>query len=265
MSLIKIWKSNINSEIDHSGTVPMDTTHILLVDDETAITNYLKPILERSGFKVSVARDGTTALRLAGEARPDLIVMDVMIPAPDGREVCRRLRRNGDWTPVVMLTQVTTTVDKVLSLEEGADDYLCKPFDPQELVARIHAVLRRRGAAPRRKPLSMARRLQAGALMLDRRSRRVELAKQPVELTPKALALLEYLMLHSDQVFTREQLMDAVWGWAQAVATRAVDMRIAEIRRGLGENPDRPEYIETVIGVGYRFLPEVTAQDEADG
>jgi DNA-binding response OmpR family regulator len=93
----------------------------------------------------------------------------------------------------------------------------------------------------------------------------VELAKQPVELTPKALALLEYLMLHSDQVFTREQLMDAVWGWAQAVATRAVDMRIAEIRRGLGENPDRPEYIETVIGVGYRFLPEVTAQDEVDG
>jgi DNA-binding response OmpR family regulator len=160
-----------------------------------------------------------------------------------------------------MLTQVSSTADKVLSLEEGADDYLCKPFDPQELIARIRAVLRRRQAFPERRPLSMATRLRSGDLLLDRRGRRVEVHGQPVELTPKALSLLEYLMLHPDQVFTREQLMDEVWGWLQPVATRAVDMRIAELRRALGDDPEQGIYIETVIGVGYRFVPPVVGSD----
>jgi DNA-binding response OmpR family regulator len=234
---------------------------ILLVDDEKAITDYLAPMLERAGFQVTVAQDGHSALRLANELNPDLIVLDVMMPGPDGREVCRRLRQASNWVPVIMLTQVSSTADKVLSLEEGADDYLCKPFDPQELIARIRAVLRRRQAFPERRPLSMATRLRSGDLLLDRRGRRVEVHGQPVELTPKALSLLEYLMLHPDQVFTREQLMDEVWGWLQPVATRAVDMRIAELRRALGDDPEQGIYIETVIGVGYRFVPPVVGSD----
>ncbi len=235
----------------------MANPHILLADDERAITDYLAPILERAGFAMTVARDGETALRQANSLRPDLIVLDIIMPVMDGREVCRRLRASGVWTPVIMLTQVDTTTDKVLSLEEGADDYLCKPFDPQELIARIRAVLRRRGAGPQRKPLSMHSQLRSAGILLDRRAHRAERAGQVLNLTPKALALLEYLMLHPDQVFTREQLMDAVWGWAQVVATRAVDMRIAELRRVLGDDPEQPSFIETVIGMGYRYLAPV--------
>ncbi len=235
----------------------MEPAHVLLADDEKAITDYLAPMLERSGFAVTVARDGETALKQIGKLRPDLVVLDVIMPLLDGREVCRRLRAAGDWTPVIILTQVDTTADKVLSLEEGADDYLCKPFEPQELIARIRAVLRRRQSATQRKPLSMSGRLRSDEILLDRRARRVEKGGRTLELTPKALALLEYLMLHPDQTFTREQLMDAVWGWAQAVATRAVDMRVAELRKALGDDPERPAYIETVVGVGYRFLAPV--------
>lgn len=243
----------------------MESDHLLLVDDERAITDYIKPILERAGFRVTVARDGRNALRLVHELRPALIILDVIMPGLDGREVCRAMRREGNWTPVIMLTQVSTAADKVLSLEEGADDYLCKPFDPQELIARIRAVLRRRQATPERKPLSIATHLRAGDLTLDRRARRIELGGENIVLTPKALNLLEYLMLHPDQVFSREQLMDAVWGWVQPVATRAVDMRIAEIRRALEDEPEGIAYIETVIGVGYRFIPSVEAVDGESG
>ena len=241
----------------------MQKPHLLLADDEQAITNYLAPMLERSGFQVVVAHNGQTALDLAGKMNLDIIILDVIMPLMDGREVCRRLRAAGNWTPVIMLTQVSTTTDKVLSLEEGADDYLCKPFDPQELIARIRALLRRRAEAPQQRPLRMSERLRSGELLLDRRTRRVELKGTSIDLTPKALALLEYLMLHQDQVLTREQLMDAVWGWEQPVATRAVDMRIAELRRALGYEVDQPAFIETVIGVGYRFLAPVESFDFA--
>lgn len=173
----------------------MSHAHILLADDERAITDYLAPILERAGFTVTVARDEETALQQIGKLRPDLVVLDVIMPALDGRQVCRQLRACGNWTPVIMLTQVNTTPDKVLSLEEGADDYLCKPFGPQELIARIRAVLRRRQAAPQRKPLSMSTRLRAGEVLLDRRACRAEREGQVLDLTPKAVALLEYLAL----------------------------------------------------------------------
>jgi DNA-binding response OmpR family regulator len=238
-----------------------ESLRVLLVDDERAITDYLGPMLERAGFEVTVARDGQAALRLVEELRPALVILDVILPGLDGREVCRRLRAAGDWTAVIMLTQVSSMADKVLSLEEGADDYLCKPFEPQELIARMRAVLRRRQVYPERRPLSMGARLRAGELCLDRRARRVEIAGKFVDLTPRALSLLEYLMLHPDQVFTREQLMDAVWGWVQPVATRAVDMRIAELRRALEGGSEGHAYIETVIGVGYRFLLSVEADE----
>jgi DNA-binding response OmpR family regulator len=234
---------------------------ILLVDDERGITDYLAPILERAGYAVTVACDGQTALRKVAEFNPDLIVLDVLMPSLDGRQVCRQLRAAGDWTPVIMLTRVSTTTDKVLSLEEGADDFLCKPFEPQELIARIRAVLRRRGSGRPEKPLSMAGKLRSGDLVLDRETRRLTKGGQIVELTPRALALLEHLMLHPDRVFSREQLMDAVWGWAHPVASRAVDVRIAELRRAISDD-EQTAYIETVTGIGYRFVAPVECADE---
>lgn len=240
----------------------MDRSHILITDDEKGITDYLAPILERAGYSVTVTYDGQTALRKIHELHPDLVVLDVLLPGMDGREVCRQLRTASDWTPVIMLTCVNETVDKVMSLEEGADDYLCKPFDPQELVARIKAVLRRKKAPPAGKPLFEADRLISGDLMLDRLLKRVEICGKPIELTPKALALLDHLMIHPDRVLTRDQLMEAVWGWTQPVASRAVDMRIAELRHALGDDPQEYRYIETVIGIGYRFVAKVEIAGE---
>lgn len=230
---------------------------VLLADDEAAITAELAPFLERSGFEVVVARNGDEAFRLAGTSRPDLIVLDVIMPGLNGREVCRRLRAAGNWTPVIMLTQVGSSAERAMSLEEGADDYLNKPFDPIELVARINAVLRR--AHPGVPPLASARRLVSGALVLDRPSRRAFLDGKDLALTAKALAVLEYLMLHHGEAIRRERLLDEIWGWDYPAATRAVDVRIAEIRKALGDDPDRPRFVETVLTEGYLFIGPVEA------
>jgi len=230
---------------------------ILLVDDEEAITSNLAPFLERAGFAVAVAADGEEALHKATAFTPHLIVLDVLMPKLDGREVCRRLRASGNWTPIIMLTQVGSPAERAMSLEEGADDYLNKPFDPYELVARIRAVLRR--ARPGVPPLSAARRLACGPLVLDRPARRALLAGRELPLTPKAVAVLNYLMTHPDEVISRERLLDAVWGWDYPTGTRAVDVRIAELRKALGDDVAEPRYIETVPGQGYRFVGTVEA------
>ncbi len=228
---------------------------ILLVDDESAITTNLAPFLERAGFTVTTAQDGETALRLVNETRPDLTILDVLMPRLDGRAVLRRLRQAGNFTPVILLTQVGSPTERALALDEGADDYLNKPFEPYELVARIRAVLRRsQSGMP---TLAAARRLRAGSLQLDRQSRRAILDGQEIMLTAKAIAVLEYLMLHPDEVLSRERLLDAVWGWDYPAATRAVDMRIAELRRALNDEADRPIFIETAFGQGYRFISQV--------
>ncbi len=237
----------------------MDETHILIADDEKSITDYLSPFLERCGYRVTVAHDGQTALQKIDALHPNLAVLDVLMPNMNGREVCRELRAAGNWIPIIMLTRVTETVDKVLSLEEGADDYLCKPFDPQELIARIKTVLRRKQNPTMAQSIRRASRLRSLDVVLDRLSKRVEVGGRVVELTPKALALLEHLMSHPEQVFTREQLMEAVWGWSQVTASRAVDVRVAELRRALGDDPQNSRYIETVTGIGYRFAAPVEA------
>jgi DNA-binding response OmpR family regulator len=173
----------------------------------------------------------------------------------DGREVLRRLRRSGNWVPIILLTQVGESSERAMALEEGADDYLNKPFDPHELIARMRAVLRR--ARPGQPPLSAAWKLVCNDLVLDRRSRRVNLKDQELALTPKALLLLEYLMTHPDELVSRERLLDVVWGWDYPVGTRAVDTRIAELRRALDDDPAQPNYIETLPGQGYRFVGKV--------
>jgi len=228
---------------------------ILLVDDEDSITANLAPFLERAGFDVSVAGDGQTALERIQAQPPDLAVLDVLMPRLDGREVLRRLRRSNHPLPVILLTQVGESTERALALEEGADDYLNKPFDPSELLARIRAVLRR--ASSGQSSLGAAWRLQAGDLALDRRARRVTRAGQALSLTPKALAVLEFLMTHPDELLTRERLLDAVWGWDYPAGTRTVDTRMAELRRALDDDPAHPRYIETLAGEGYRFIAPV--------
>ena len=228
---------------------------ILLVDDETAITANLAPLLERAGFEVAVAGDGEQALGLVAGFAPDLVVMDVLMPRLNGRETLRRLRQAGNWTPIILLTQVGEAIERAMALEEGADDYLNKPFDPHELVARIRAVLRR--ARPGQPPLAAAERIACGPLTLERRARRAWLGNVELTLTPKAVALLDYLMTHPDELVSRERLLDAVWGWDYPIGTRAVDTRIAELRRVLGDDADQPSYIETVSGQGYRFVGRV--------
>lgn len=234
-----------------------DRPKILLVDDEEAITANLSPFLQRSGLIVAVAADGEEALRQVADFGPDLIVLDILMPKLDGRETLRRLRQQDNWTPVILLTQVGESTERAMALEEGADDYLNKPFDPHELVARIRAVLRR--ARPGQPPLASAQRVACGDLSLDRRTRRATMGSQELRLTPKAVALLEYLMTHPDELLSRDRLLDAVWGWDYPTGTRTVDTRIAELRRVLDDDPAQPQFIETVPGQGYRFVGGVEA------
>ena len=227
-------------------------TSILLVDDEIAITDNLDSFLVRSGYEVTVANNGEEAIQKMHVRPPDLIVLDVLMPRLDGREVLRRIRQAGNWTPIILLTQVGEASERAMALEEGADDYLNKPFDPHELVARIRAVLRR--SLPGRPPLTVAYRLACGKLLIDRTSHRVWLGEGELSLTPKSVMLLEYLMTHPDELVSRERLLDVVWGWDYPVGTRAVDTRVAELRRALEDDPAHPCYIETVPGQGYRFV-----------
>jgi DNA-binding response OmpR family regulator len=230
---------------------------ILLVDDELAITSNLGPFLERTGFAVATAANGETALQLIKDFQPDLVVLDVLMPYMDGREVLRRLRQLGNCTPVILLTQVGSPAERAVALDEGADDYLNKPFEPYELVARIKAVLRR--SRPGVPSLAGASRLCSGPLELERQSHRVFFANHEVALSTKAVSILEYLMLHPDEVLSRERMLDAVWGWDYPAATRTVDTRIAELRRTLSDDAEAPRFIETLIGQGYRFIGKVEA------
>jgi len=228
---------------------------ILLADDDPTIADSLAPFLERAGFHVLVVSDGMAALDKAQKHHPDLIILDVLMPRMDGRETLRRLRKSNIWTPTILLTQVGEASERALALEEGADDYLNKPFDPHELLARVRAVLRR--ARPGERSLSSAWLLTAEDLVLDRRARRASLAGKPLELTPKALAVLEHLMTHPDEAVTRERLLEVVWGWEYPAGTRTVDTRVAELRKVLDDDPAEPRFIETISGEGYRFVASV--------
>jgi DNA-binding response OmpR family regulator len=177
------------------------------------------------------------------------------MPVLDGREVLRRIRAEHDWLPVILLTRVGESFERAAALDEGADDYLNKPFDPQELLARIRAVLRRSAAGAA--PLTAAVGLRAGELRIDRPARRLFLRERELQLTPRAFALLEFLMAHPDEVFARDRLLQTVWGFDAVVTTRAVDHRVAEIRAVLGDDASAPTYLETVPGVGYRFVAPV--------
>lgn len=214
---------------------------VVVAEDEKAIADLERMYLEDAGFGVTVERDGAAALEAVRRMRPVLVVLDVGLPGTDGIEVCRALRAEGDWTPVIFVTARDDEVDRLRGLELGADDYLTKPFSPRELVVRVKGILRRQGAG-------VASVVQLGRIRLDRQTREVTVGGSPVRLTATEFALVDALICQPGRVFTRAQLLSSVWGRADYTAGRTVDVHIAQLRSKLG--PDCP--IQTVHGVGYR-------------
>jgi phosphate regulon transcriptional regulator PhoB len=223
-------------------------TRILIVDDEPPIIEVLEYNLKKANYEVIVARDGQEALEKARRQRPDLVILDLMLPKLDGLEVCRALRRDGDL-PIIMLTAKDEEVDRVVGLELGADDYVVKPFSVRELVARVKTVLRRSGPKP--EPVSEV--LQVGDLRLDAARHEVHLGSTELELTSLEFDLLHVLMAHADRVLTREQLLDQVWGYDYYGDTRTVDTAVKRLRAKLRRLAPDSEFILTVRGVGYKL------------
>jgi len=227
-----------------------DSSTILLVDDEDSVQKLLTYPLERDGFRVVQARDGEQALRLFGDERIDLVVLDLMLPKVDGLEICKRLRADSN-VPIIMLTARGEELDKVLGLELGADDYITKPFSIREFRSRVRALLRRAGL-PRERAREVEL-IEAGELRIDPARRTVELAGEPVQLTYVEFELLTALASEPARVFTREMLLRALWGDSAYREPRTIDVHVRHLREKLERDPREPEYIFTVRGVGYRF------------
>jgi DNA-binding response OmpR family regulator len=225
---------------------------ILVVDDEAAISEAVRARLSSEGFRVVLAADGPQALELAEAEQPDLVVLDLMLPGMDGLEVCRRLQIRR-WVPVLMLTARTEEADKVAGFAVGADDYLTKPFSLRELTVRVRAILRRVeriSSTPSSDPIEL------GGLSIDPSRRKVSLDGEEVQLTPLEFEILLAMARDPGVVFTREQLMDRVWGYRDYAGGRVVDSHVARIRRKLGEDGAEPRFVRTVHGVGYAFADE---------
>ena len=218
---------------------------MLVVEDEAKMANLIQRALEREGYAVDVARDGAEALWATRETEYDAVVLDAMIPGPDGFEVCRRMRADGRWSPVLMLTARDGVEDRVRGLDAGADDYLTKPFALRELLARLRA-LTRRAAEPR--PVE----LQVGDLTLDTAQHRVHRAGAPVSLSPKEFALLELFMRRPGEVLSRTRIVDHVWDFAYDGGSNLVDVYVSYLRRKI-DVPFGRNDLETVRGVGYRL------------
>ncbi|MFO7714481.1 response regulator transcription factor [Desulfosarcina sp.] len=222
---------------------------VLVVEDDENTLSLIALYLEREGFSPVTAGDGEAALRLAGQHKPDLVILDLMIPEVDGWEVCRRLRQDSN-VPVIMLTARGEEIDRVAGLTLGADDYVVKPFSPRELVARVKAVLRR--SAPRAQ--KQASVLIHGAVRLDLEKRRLSVENQPVSLTPHEYALMAALMAAPGRTFTRDELLDRLYPRGEAVVIdRVVDVHIGKLRQKIEPAPAAPQYILTDRGIGYRF------------
>ena len=218
---------------------------VLIIEDEAAIADVLRLYLERDGYQVTVASDGPSGLAAVRALRPAVVILDVGLPGMDGTEVCRRLRADGDWTPVLFCTARDDEVDRVLGLELGGDDYITKPFSPREVVARVKVAQRHARGQVASDALSV------GRVTIDRSARRVTADGQEVALTATEFDLLEYLMSQPSRVFSREQLLSEVWGYAAVVGTRTVDVHVAQVRAKLGDASP----IRTVRGVGYAAEP----------
>ena len=236
-----------------------DSPKILIVDDEANILDVVELYLLREGYKVVRAGDGVSALRLFAEHKPDLVVLDWMMPQMDGLDVCRQMRATRA-VPVIMLTAKSQEDDKLQGLEAGADDYVTKPFGPRELVARVGVVLRRLReaeaiAAARAGSAPVGDMLMFDGLQINKGARQVALGGVGVELTAKEFDLLYFLASNPNQVFTREQLLDKVWDYAYFGDSSTVTVHIRRLREKIERDPMRPRYVKTVWGVGYKFEP----------
>ncbi|MBU2666470.1 response regulator transcription factor [Actinoplanes bogorensis] len=216
---------------------------VLVVEDERPIADLVRLYLSRDGFGVHVEHDGTAGLAAARRMRPVACILDIALPGLEGTEIVKRMRAEGDWTPVILLTARDDEIDRILGLELGADDYVTKPFSPRELVTRVRALLRRAGGPP---DGGVVRTL--GPVRLDPARREATVDGVPLTLTPTEFDLLQHLLARPGRVFTREELLSGVWGYAPAAGTRTVDVHVAQVRAKLG---DAAALIRTVRGVGY--------------
>jgi DNA-binding response OmpR family regulator len=224
---------------------------VLVIDDEDSIQQLLGRALERDGYRVVGARDATEGLLAFERVRPDVILLDVMLPDLSGRDVCQRIRATSK-VPIIMLSALDDEVDKVVGLELGADDYITKPFGMRELRSRVRAVLRRASLAAEG-PTAPGDRLELGEIALDAARRTVTVGGRPVELTYVEFEILHALMASPGRVFSRGQLLDAVWGSSDFREPRTVDVHIRHLREKIEPSPSEPTQIQTVRGVGYRF------------
>jgi len=227
------------------------SSRILLIEDEPGLVLTLTDLLEAEQYTVETATDGPTGLVKALSAPFDVIILDVMLPGKNGFDVCREIRSRGSDVAILMLTAKTQIVDRVVGLKLGADDYLTKPFDPSELLARVEALLRR----VRKENLSAVVRYRFGDVEIDFEKAEALKGGEPVNLAGKELLLLRYLINHRGKVLSRDELLQEVWEYQPDVSTRTVDVHIAWLRQKLENNPQFPKHILTVRGSGYRFTP----------
>jgi len=227
--------------------VAQSTQSVLVVEDEASIASFVSLYLKNAGYDVRTATNGGEALSAVASAQPSLIVLDLMLPDIDGIEICRRIRQSSD-VPILMLTARDEDVDKIIGLEVGADDYMTKPFNPRELVARVKSILRR--ATPDRKERE-SDTIRHGDLFVDAGRREVKVGDEEIQLAPKEFDLLWELLDHRGLVLTRDQLLERVWGYTFAGDTRTVDVHVRQLRRKLGDASP----IVTVWGVGYKVGP----------
>lgn len=230
----------------------MSNELILVVDDEKTLVKALSFNLEKEGFRVEKAYDGEEALQKAFDLKPDIIVLDLMLPEIDGFEVCRRIRKKLE-TPIIMLTARTDDIDKVLGLELGADDYLTKPFNSRELVARIKAILRRSVFREE----EAKKLLQIGRLTIDLLQHRVRIEDKEINLTTKEFALLSFLAANAGNVYSREQLLEQIWGYDYYGDVRTVDVHIRHLREKIEKDPGNPDLILTIWGTGYKIREDL--------
>jgi DNA-binding response OmpR family regulator len=224
---------------------------ILVVDDEPEIVRLLRSYLEKDGYRVVTAYNGEEALYVARHEKPDLVVLDILMPKMDGLAFTRRIRREQD-VPIIMLTARAEETDRIVGLEMGADDYVTKPFSPRELVARVRAVLRRAQPQPEAPPV-----LRVGPIVLVRTEHTVTVAGEPVEVTPTEFDILETLMKEPGRVFSRGEILEAVHGVAFEAYERTVDAHVKNLRQKIEPDPTTPQYVLTVRGAGYRLNPEL--------
>ncbi len=235
--------------------------HLLVVDDDARLRDLLLRYLGEQGYDVKTAGDGAQMDKLRSREHFHLIVLDLMMPGEDGLAICRRLRGQGDQTPIIMLTAKGDEVDRIVGLEMGADDYLPKPFNPRELLARIHAVLRRQGSKPPGAPEEDQEIMRFGSIEVDLAARTLKRGEDMLPLTTGEFAVLKVLLQHPRQPLSRDKLMTLARGREQGPFDRAIDVQVSRLRKLIENDPAQPRYLQTVWGFGYVFVPDGASRE----